>query len=163
MATCGGAPFSLKPGRGRLRPWSRTVRPIFFARGRRLGCAWQVPHGRQTMTRQALKIALAAALLAAPIAAHTQAPLPAPARPAVPHPPPRPQQLKNGAEMIFTNEFVVSGGYMISQNQQFIGIMQNDGRFCIYRGNSIAKPGPIVRCAPADPKPYAVYTMQMRP
>jgi hypothetical protein len=64
--------------------------------------------------------------------------------------------------MLFTNQYVPSGGYLISQNRLFMGIMQNDGRFCIYHGDSIAKPGPIVSCAPADPKPFAVYNLWMR-
>jgi len=83
-------------------------------------------------------------------------------KPASPPPPGKPQAASRGAEMLLTNQYLTSGGYLVSQDKQLMGIVQNDGRFCVYKGNSIAHPGPIMGCAPAKPQPYAVYNLWMR-
>lgn len=65
--------------------------------------------------------------------------------------------------MLAANQFVPSGGYMLSPNQWFVGIMQDDGRFCVYHGKNPAQHGPLVRCAPATPlSPPAKFHMEMR-
>jgi phage tail-like protein len=101
------------------------------------------------MRQPAFRFAVAAALLAAAFFAHGQSA-------------PSLEAARNGAEMLFANQYVAPGGYLLSQNQQYVGIMQNDGRFCVYHGKDPAKPGPIVRCAPADPQPAGAYNLWMR-
>jgi phage tail-like protein len=101
------------------------------------------------MRQPVSRFAAAAALLAAAFAANAQTP-------------PALEAARNGAEMLFTNQYVVPGGYLLSQNQQYVGIMRNDGRFCVYHGKDPARPGPVVRCAPADPQPAGAYNLWMR-
>jgi hypothetical protein len=64
--------------------------------------------------------------------------------------------------MLMANQFVPSGGYMIAANQKFVGVMQDDGRFCVYHGKN-----PVVRalplgCAPSTAQRPAKFHMEMR-
>jgi len=52
---------------------------------------------------------------------------------------------------------------MLSLNKRFVGVMQDDGRFCVYQGNNPSAHGPLVHCAPSTPlSPPSMYHMQLR-
>ena len=134
------------------------------------------------MTRHSTTLAIAAGLLLAPLLAYPQTrptqpagpggtqppshtvPTAPPASPSTPVAKPQSPALAPGLYILLANQFVASGNYMVSQNRKAVGIMQTDGRFCIYAGDNPAAHGPVVRCFPFAPVVGLVgqYHMELR-